>query len=299
MLILGVGLFCAFKRKRSAYFFVAASTMLCIAAVITALTNLGLLPTNFLTINAIQFGSTLEMLLLAFALADRFNEIRRQKENAQNEALDAQKLLVENMQSNERLLEARVVERTEELQILNRKLEVLSTTDGLTGIANRRHFDEVLASEWSRAVRLGQPLALALLDVDWFKKYNDHYGHPAGDECLRIVAQVLASNICRTGDLVARYGGEEFVFIAPATDGFKALSVAQIVCESLQAVGLPHELSEFGCVTVSIGVAAIIPSRGDTPDILVKAADEVLFRAKVQGRNRAVLAGPADKTLSS
>ena len=299
MLILGVGLFCAFKRKRSAYFFVAASTMLCIAAVITALTNLGLLPTNFLTINAIQFGSTLEMLLLAFALADRFNEIRRQKENAQNEALDAQKLLVENMQSNERLLEARVVERTEELQILNRKLEVLSTTDGLTGIANRRHFDEVLASEWSRAVRLGQPLALALLDVDWFKKYNDHYGHPAGDECLRIVAQVLASNICRTGDLVARYGGEEFVFIAPATDGFKALSVAQIVCESLQAVGLPHELSEFGCVTVSIGVAAIIPNKEDTPHILVKTADEVLYRAKVQGRNRALLAGPADGVLSS
>jgi diguanylate cyclase (GGDEF)-like protein len=299
MFILGVGLFCAFKRQRSAYFFVAASLMLCFSAVITALTNLGLLPTNFLTINAIQFGSTLEMLLLAFALADRFNEIRREKENAQSEALGAQQLLVENLQSSERLLEARVAKRTAELQILNRKLEVLSTTDGLTGIANRRHFDEVLASEWSRAVRLGQPLALALLDVDWFKKYNDHYGHPAGDECLRIVAKVLASNVCRTGDLVARYGGEEFVFIAPATDGFKALSVAQMVCESLQAVGLPHELSEFGCVTVSIGVAATIPSRGDTPDILVKAADEVLFRAKVQGRNRAVLAGPADKTLSS
>jgi len=174
MFILGVGLFCAFKRQRSAYFFVAASLMLCFSAVITALTNLGLLPTNFLTINAIQFGSTLEMLLLAFALADRFNEIRREKENAQSEALGAQQLLVENLQSSERLLEATVAKRTAELQILNRKLEVLSTTDGLTGIANRRHFDEVLAKEWSRAVRLGQPLALALLDVDWFKKYNRH-----------------------------------------------------------------------------------------------------------------------------
>lgn len=299
MLILGVGLFCAFKRQRSAYFFVAASAMLCFSVVVAALTNLGLLPTNFFTINALQFGSVLEMLLLAFALADRFNEIRRQKENAQSEALGAQRLLVENMQSNERLLEARVVERTEELQILNRKLEVLSATDGLTGIANRSRFDEVLASEWSRAARMGQPLALALLDVDWFKKYNDHYGHPAGDECLRIVTRVLATNVCRTGDLVARYGGEEFVFIAPATDGSNALSVAQIVCEALQTLGLPHKLSEFGCVTVSIGVAAIIPSKEDTPNILVKAADEVLYRAKEQGRNRAVLASPVDGALSS
>ena len=297
MLILGVGLFCAFKRQRSAYFFVAASIMLCFSAVITALTNLGLLPTNFLTINAIQFGAALEMLLLAFALADRFNEIRRQKENAQSEAIGAQQLLVENLQSSERLLEARVAKRTAELQILNRKLEVLSTTDGLTGIANRRHFDEVLATEWSRAARLGQPLALALLDVDWFKKYNDHYCHPAVDECLRIVAQVLAANVSRTGDLVARYGGEEFVFITPAIDGFNALRVAQTTCLALQAVGLPHELSEFGCVTVSIGVAAIIPGKGDPPDILVKAADKAMFRAKVQGRNRAVFASSTDDSF--
>lgn len=294
MLILSVGLLCAFKRQRSAYFFVAAFAMLCFSGAMTALTALGLLPINFLTVNALQFGSALEMLLLAFALADRFNEIRRQKEKAQGEALEAQRLLVENMQSYERLLEARVVERTEELQILNRKLEVLNATDGLTGIANRSRFDEVLASEWSRAARLGQPLALGLLDVDWFKKYNDYYGHPAGDECLRIVAQVLASNVCRTGDLIARYGGEEFVFIAPATDGLNALSVAQILCKALQALALPHELSEFRCVTVSVGAAAIIPSKGDAPDVLVKAADEALYRAKVQGRNRAVLAGSAE-----
>ncbi|MDD1605340.1 MAG: GGDEF domain-containing protein, partial [Methylococcaceae bacterium] len=288
--VLGVGLFCTFKRQRSAYFFVIASTVLCFAAVITALNNLGFLPTNFLTVNALQFGSTLEMLLLAFALADRFNEIRRQKEIAQNQVLAAQQHLVENLQSSERLLEMRVAERTAELHTLNRKLEALSMTDGLTGIANRRHFDDVLAREWDRALRLNQPLALAILDVDWFKKYNDHYGHQEGDDCLRSVAAILATNVCRTGDLVARYGGEEFVFIAPATDGDNALTMAKKVCETLQALTLPHEMSEFGCVTFSIGVAAIIPSKENTLDSLVKAADDALYRAKAQGRNRAVLA---------
>ena len=198
--------------------------------------------------------------------------------------------MVGHLQENIRDLDAKVVERTAELQILNRKLETLSTTDALTGIANRRRFDEVLASEWSRAARAGQPLAIAILDVDWFKKYNDHYGHQAGDECLRIVAGVFASTVCRTGDMVARYGGEEFVFIVPATDGENALSMASKVCEALQALALPHEMSAFGCVTVSIGVAAMVPGKMDVPDMLLKAADKALYRAKEMGRNQAVLA---------
>ncbi len=289
MLIIGIGLYCAFKRQRSAYFFVAAFTLFCFSGVIGIMAAVGLLPTNILTINVWQFGSALEMLLLAFALADRFNVIRREKENAQREAFEAQQLLVENLKSSEHMLEARVAERTTELQRLNRKLEALSTTDGLTGIANRRRFDEKLTNEWSRAVRLGQPLSLAMLDIDWFKKYNDHYGHQGGDECLRSIAEVLASNICRTGDLVARYGGEEFVFIAPATDGDIALSMAQKVCVAIQSLTIPHEISEFGSVTTSIGVAAIVPEEGMMPDILLKAADEALYLAKEQGRNRVVL----------
>jgi len=182
-----------------------------------------------------------------------------------------------------------VAERTLELDILIRKLEALSATDSLTGISNRRRFDEVLDNEWRRAVRVGQPLTVAILDVDWFKKYNDHYGHQAGDECLRSIARFLISVFCRTGDLVARYGGEEFVFIAPATDADIALNMAGRVCEELQKLALPHEMSGFECVTVSIGVAAIVPEEGLTPDILVKAADEALYLAKEQGRNRAVL----------
>jgi len=290
ILIIGIGLYCAFKRQRSAYFFVGAFAIFCFGGIIGILAALGVFPVNILTMNALQFGSALEMLLLAIALADRFNVIRREKEKAQREALEAQQRLVENLKSSEHLLEIRVAERTDELQLLNRKLEALSTTDELTGIANRRRFDAKLLSEWSRAARLGQPLALAVLDVDWFKKYNDHYGHQRGDECLRIIAEVLSANICRSGDLVARYGGEEFVFIAPTTDGAIALNMAWKICEALQSLALPHEMSGFGWVTASIGVAAIVPEQKLSPDMLIKAADEALYRAKKQGRNQAVLA---------
>ncbi|WP_445939439.1 GGDEF domain-containing protein, partial [Pseudomonas sp.] len=117
------------------------------------------------------------MLLLAFALADRFNVMRREKAKVQTELLQAQQQLVDTLQSSERKLEQRVAQRTDELQLLNSKLEALSLTDSLTGIANRRHFDSILQQEWQRAQRLNHPLALAILDVDWFKPYNDHYGH--------------------------------------------------------------------------------------------------------------------------
>jgi diguanylate cyclase (GGDEF)-like protein len=285
-----VTLLCAFKRQRSALFFLAAFAVLGFGGIVTGMRSMGVLPSNVLITNGLQFGSAVEMMLLAFALADRYNVIRREKAAAQREALEAHKLMVENLQSSERLLEARVAERTDELQLLNHKLEALSTTDGLTGIANRRRFDEVLESEWSRAARLGQSLALAMLDIDWFKKYNDHYGHQAGDECLRSVARVLTSNVCRSGDMVARYGGEEFVFIAPMTDAANAQSIARKICEAIQALAITHEMSEFGCVTASIGVAAMVPAEMATSDMLVKAADEALYRAKEQGRNRAVLA---------
>lgn len=162
-------------------------------------------------------------------------------------------------------------------------------TDGLTGLANRRRFDEVLESEWSRAMRAEQPLALAMIDVDWFKKYNDHYGHLAGDECLRCVAKLLADKVRRGGELVARYGGEEFVLIAPATDGAAALIMANTFCQAIEALALPHQLSAFGHVTISIGVAALIPGKGQTPESLVKLADDTLYRAKHEGKNRALL----------
>ena len=185
-------------------------------------------------------------------------------------------------------LEQRVIARTEELQKANLLLADLSMTDGLTGIANRRRFAEVLESEWTRAMRSGQSLALAMIDVDWFKRYNDHYGHQAGDDCLRAVARLLTESTRRGGDLVARYGGEEFAIIAPATDGAQALQMAHAICQAIQSLALPHALSEFSHVSVSIGVTALVPGQDDTPDALLRLADAALYRAKGEGRNRVV-----------
>ncbi|MDR7307647.1 diguanylate cyclase [Rhodoferax saidenbachensis] len=290
LVLLATGIWSALRGQRSAYFFVAAFAAILLAVVLTHLRNLGLLPTNFLTTDGTQIGSAMEMLLLSFALADRYNGMRRDQLQAQEQTLKAQEELVSTLREAEHVLEAKVEERTAELRILNRKLEALSATDGLTGIANRRHFDTTLAAEWTRAARQGHPLALGLLDVDWFKQYNDHYGHQAGDDCLRKVADTLAATMARTGDLVARYGGEEFVFIAPATSAQEALGMARKMCEALQALALPHALSDVGCVTASVGVASIIPDETSTPQTLIQAADEALYAAKAAGRNRAVLA---------
>ena len=291
LFLLFVGVVCATRRQRSAYFFVAAFFTMMMAVALSHLRNLGVLPTNVFTSDGTQIGSALEMLLLSFALADRYNAFRREKVEAQAQALQAQGELVKTLKASEHLLEVRVEARTAELQLLNARLEEISTTDGLTAVANRRRFDTVLASEWTRAARLGQPLAIGLMDVDWFKHYNDHYGHQAGDDCLRRVARLLADTICRTGDLVARYGGEEFVFIAPATTGADALDMAHRVCVALQALGLPHDQSAFGCVTASFGVASVYPAEDGTPDDLLRAADGALYTAKAQGRNRAILVG--------
>lgn len=293
LLLLGVSVFCVYRRQRSAYFFMAAFAILLLAGFIVGLKDFGLLPSTVLTENALQIGSAIEMLVLALALADRFNVIRREKAEAQREKLAAQEYLLEYLLNSERELESRVAQRTDELKLLNDKLEALSATDGLTGLANRRRFDEVLSSEWTRAERVGQSLALAVLDVDWFKNYNDHYGHQAGDKCLRQVAQILAANVCRTGDFVARYGGEEFVFIAPATDGEGALTMARNVCVALQSQALAHESSSYRCITVSIGVAAAIPNERFSAADLLSAADHALYQAKKNGRNQAVLA-PTD-----
>jgi diguanylate cyclase (GGDEF)-like protein len=253
------------------------------------LRNYGLVPNNFFTAHGIQFGSLVEMMLLSFALAARINHIRAEKEKAQQEAIRSQSTLVATLKEAEKVLEQRVAERTEQLEKANRRLNSLSITDGLTGIANRRHFDEVLIEEWKRMERLGQPLAIAMIDIDWFKKYNDHYGHQAGDACLVNVAETLAASIGRAGDLVARYGGEEFVFIAPAIDGSRALAMAQKICDAISAKGMPHAQSLFAHVTASIGVASVIPSAETGPEALLKRADEALYRAKEEGRNRALM----------
>jgi len=186
-------------------------------------------------------------------------------------------------------LEAKVRERTIALEEANRQLAVLSATDGLTGLANRRAFDEMLDEEWRRARRSGSTLVAAMIDVDWFKRYNDCYGHPAGDACLRQVADALRSVAQRAGDIVARYGGEEFVVVTIANADSMA-SFVQSIRAAIERLALPHEESPFGHVTVSVGVACCRPDGTEQPPgALLERADRALYRAKDGGRNRVVL----------
>jgi diguanylate cyclase (GGDEF)-like protein len=288
-IIIAVALKCLYQGQRSALFFIIAFLIFMLTGMIHGLMDFGSLPANIFTANALQIGSISEMLLLAFALAYRFDLIRKEIIETKNKQIAADELLVQHLQESERRLEDRVAERTDELQKLNKKLEELSETDGLTGIANRRCFNNKLEAEWRRALRNGEPLTLAILDVDWFKKYNDHYGHPAGDECIRKVAQICEQIYCRPGDLAARYGGEEFAFITPATSIEGAFSIAQKVCRTVESLAMPHSQSKLNYLTVSIGVASILPSEASNPESLLLAADQALYRAKNMGRNQASL----------
>ncbi|MBD2072720.1 diguanylate cyclase [Phormidium sp. FACHB-592] len=174
----------------------------------------------------------------------------------------------------------------QQLQTANEALTRLATTDSLTQIANRHHFDASLQSEWQRLTRSQQPLSLILCDIDFFKRYNDTYGHLAGDRCLAQVAQVLQESIRRSTDLAARYGGEEFAILLPNTPQTGAATIAQRLLHQLQQIHLPHEASGVAAhVTLSLGIASLVPNQDTTPQSLIQAADQALYQAKAGGRN--------------
>lgn len=170
-----------------------------------------------------------------------------------------------------------------------RMLESLANIDGLTELPNRRQFDAVFAAEWSRAKRTGQPLCVAWLDVDFFKRYNDSYGHAMGDQALQAVARNLRKRIQRPADLVARYGGEEFVVVMPDTPIEGGMELAERLRIGVEGLSIPHKRSSAAvCLTVSIGVAGTLEDGAPTADALLQRADERLYRAKKAGRNRVV-----------
>jgi diguanylate cyclase (GGDEF)-like protein len=166
-------------------------------------------------------------------------------------------------------------------------LENLSATDGLTGIPNRRRFDEFLNNEWQRAIRNKSPLSLILMDIDFFKAYNDRYGHLAGDDCLRQVATTLTGSLHRPADLAARYGGEEFACVLPETDIDGAMTVAEQLRENIDGLNITHASSGVSeHVTLSYGVASMVPVEGQSYSDLIKHADEILYYVKRNGRNQ-------------
>lgn len=241
--------------------------------------------------------NALALYLTVLAAAVLLQEIHKQRSQMRQlqGLLQAQKLALEHAHQGEIDLESQVSQRTRELAMAAQRLEALSTVDSLTGVANRRRFDKTLQMEWGRAARDKRPLSVAMIDVDWFKAYNDRYGHTAGDACLRQLARVFEAGVTRNGDLIARYGGEEFVLLAPDTDPKGIHTVASYLCQEIFAMDLQHEGSPHGRVSVSIGLATAYPHHGSKPLQLVQQADMALYRAKQQGRNRVV--GPETEDL--
>jgi diguanylate cyclase (GGDEF)-like protein len=229
-------------------------------------------------------------LVAAGGLLQRTRQRFRSRRHREREAELA--ALVEARTNELRVANQALAERAGELESLTTRLEQQSRIDGLTGVQNRRSFDLGFEEEWRRAVRSGSPLSLILLDIDFFKQYNDRYGHPSGDECLKRVASFVGDALQRVSDMVARYGGEEFALILPATPEEGAAILAERIRAGVESLGLPHETSPLGgVVTVSLGVATTRPSAAATPAAFLESADAALYQAKHDGRNAIRIAG--------
>jgi diguanylate cyclase (GGDEF)-like protein len=298
------------------YYTIAWSSML-LGGAILALNKFNIIPRNFFTENAVQFGSAIEVILLSFALADRLNQEKQKKFEAQVSALESERIanaaqadaLVHEREAREaqdraldiqrkanETLEVKVKERTTELENANEKLAYLSTTDSLTGLRNRRYFDEIIGREFHRAIREKETLSILMLDIDFFKKVNDVYGHQAGDEVLVGVAKVLEKTINRQTDLVARYGGEEFAIVLPNTDLVAAYQIAESL--RIEIAKKAHRFDQIEiAVTVSIGLMGDRPLIKDNHDQWMKYADAALYEAKDKGRNVVLAAQVCDHLL--
>jgi diguanylate cyclase (GGDEF)-like protein len=248
---------------------------------------------------AVTYGRTIVAPISALAAAatalgrgDRPARLELGMKEAQRvaDAIDAAATLIEQRgQERETLLktlEQRVEERTRDLRESEAQLRQLATTDSLTGLPNRRRFDEVFATIWRQAQREETPVSLLMIDADHFKSYNDCYGHEAGDGCLRAVAGAIESLAVRAGDFAARYGGEEFLVLLANTEAEGALTVAERIHAAISALNLRHEGSPFRTVTVSIGAATTLPQQNEDRNELIRLADRNLYAAKHAGRAR-------------
>lgn len=264
-----------YGSRVGAMLLLAGGLVIFLAAVNDYLREIGLIQTG----EMVSLGILFFLLLQAFFLSWRLKQSRDETVRLAGEV----ELLNEQ-------LELRIRQRTGELEMANRQLETLSRIDGLTGIPNRRYFDEMLTSEWKRCEREGRPISLIMADVDFFKDYNDNYGHPAGDEALKRIASALQENLLRGTDFVARYGGEEFVILLPEHSPQRAGQVAEKLRAKVEGAAIVHAYSSAApVITVSLGVAGLDSIGDSSMEELKQRADQGLYRAKQLGRNRVEL----------
>lgn len=282
---LAMGAAALYRRQPGARFFVLAWISLLISILVMALHNLGVLPSNAFTANALLFGSAAEMLLLSLALADRINGIQLAQDRAQQEALTVNREMLVALRENERLLESRVAERTLALEAANsqltlskRLLEQQANHDALTGLANRKLLTDRLQGATLRAKRNDSSFALMMIDLDWFKAINDQHGHQAGDRVLIEVANRLKASL-RDVDTVARVGGDEFVLVIESVSNHEALAVIRHKLQQvvLQPIHLSGDL--WVSVGMSIGVA-MFPDDAQDIDLLFTLADRAMYSSK-------------------
>ena len=276
------------RGYKPARFLLVGWTGFLIGLVLLLLKLIGVLPHVFITEFSVQIGFTFTAVFLSFALTDRVSILRRDKEFAQKEVLDklreSEQLKSTFLDEAEKLVER----RTRELEGANQKLVELASVDVLTGLHNRRVFNETVEIEFSRAKRSGQEISFVLLDIDYFKNYNDYYGHLEGDNCLKKMADIFKNSINRSTDVLSRYGGEEFALILCDTNLEGAEKVAEDIRYTVEEAEIPHKMSPFGYVTISCGVVSRIPTMNERIEDFINKADQALYKAKNSGRNRVV-----------
>lgn len=273
------GVYAFYKRIDLSGYYLLSMWLYFTGIILLSLLLTDAIPYNLITRYSYLPGSLAELTIFSIALAARVKLLQNQNNAYQLELLHKE-------QEAKEVLERTVSERTAELKRANDILDQMAKQDSLTGLANRRSIDERLNDEWARLKREKSPLSVILCDIDYFKRYNDHYGHKEGDECLVKVAQAIQSQVRRSSDLAGRYGGEEFIIILPNTAIEGAASVAEDMRNAVANLAMQHEKSDVeNHVTVSFGAASTLPQKDIPPDKLVIQADEALYRAKAKGRN--------------
>ncbi|MCB1645875.1 MAG: diguanylate cyclase [Pseudomonadales bacterium] len=292
----GWALYLGVKRWFEGYylarFYILSWGALFLGGIGLAASKLSLIDATVVSGNLLKIGSAVLIAVLFFGLNQRLKQEMQVREAVQHKMFRMEKLarvsserILETERRAREQLERKVQERTRELTVLNEELQRLSDTDGLTGIRNRRAFDDKLEQEYLEACQRRLPLSLLMMDIDHFKSFNDTWGHQTGDQCLRHVADVVGGLVSRPRDIVARYGGEEFAIILPGTDAAGARVVAERVCRTIRETPLQTEDQEIP-ITVSIGVASELPRKLAAQQNLVKKADVALYVSKSNGRDQ-------------